>query len=332
MSRNQILIIALTGIVFLAAILCFYLFRPLSHAPSPATFSCAELNEGRFQAFKPNPNYIYGIGLAYSQHIEETASGFDPDEPPPIFEKNSRALTRNTEIIAMPKRQDLIQAMEDFEPGLGKTVDQDFEDLPVLLDYEVELAFVLLEDFSASDLQSDDFSPALGFFLANDVSARTIAVMGEGQKNRYEYWGLSKSFPGFLPVSDKLWIPDNPGPTTLPCITIETYVNEELRQSTSTEDMIYTPAELIRQIQKKYPDRKLSKGDLVLMGTPGGVAFQTPRWLARLGTLVGMDRFAKLKAVLRRDRSRFLEVGDTMRIQAREFATVSNEIAPPNGD
>ena len=72
----------------------------------------------------------------------------------------------------------------------------------------------------------------------------------------------------------------------------------------------------------------LKKGDIVLMGTPGGVAFQTPRWLARMASLVSMDRFGKLRAVLRRD-TRFLEVGDQMRIQAEGFDAVENEIVYP---
>ncbi|MBI38430.1 MAG: hypothetical protein CMF59_02445 [Leptospiraceae bacterium] len=322
----------LIGITIPFILLFIYLFRPLSHTPSPASFNCANIADGTFQKFEPNPVHIYGIGLSYSQHIEETASSFEPAEPPPIFEKSQIALNTDGQSIAMPTRTDLMEALESFEPGLGSKVDANFPELPVLLDYEVELAFVILSDIDTSELAKEDFSPELGFFLANDVSARSIAVMGEGQNNRYDYWGLSKSFPGFLPVSHQLWIPDRSGPNSLPCITIETYVNEELRQSTSIADMIYTPAELIRHIHQKYPNRSLKEGDIVLMGTPGGVAFQTPRWLARLGSLAGMDRFAKLNAVLRRDRSRFLEVGDKMRIQAEEFGSVSNEIVGPPED
>jgi len=98
----------------------------------------------------------------------------------------------------------------------------DFGDLSTLLDYEVELGFVLLEDIANGQLLADHFVPPLGYFIANNLSARNVALLGEGTDMRYEYWGVSKSFPGFLPMSDQIWMPNNPSSNSIPCVKIET--------------------------------------------------------------------------------------------------------------
>ena len=70
--------------------------------------------------------------------------------------------------------------------------------------------------------------------MANDLSARSIAILGEDQKNRYEYWGASKSYPGFTPISDHIWGPNNHLPDAIPCVTLQTLVDGELRQNENT--------------------------------------------------------------------------------------------------
>ncbi len=174
------------------------------------------------------------------------------------------------------------------------------------------------------NLQLDDpgFAPRLGFFIANDVSARSMGILGEGRPNRHAYWGMSKSFPGFAPVADKAWVPETPAPNGIPCVEIESLVNGEVRQRQSTADMIYTPVEMLRFVHAKFPNAPLSKEMIVLTGTPGGVAMSTPRWLVRLGNLVGLSRFRKLSAKLGGDRSRFLEVGDEVMVRGQGLGQV----------
>lgn len=70
-------------------------------------------------------------------------------------------------------------------PGLGDTLRADYPKLSALLDYEVEMGFVLLEDVDPSQLDQPSFAPRLGFFIANDLSARSVGILGEGQPNRY---------------------------------------------------------------------------------------------------------------------------------------------------
>lgn len=325
-NYSSLIFFFLTVFVLSGTYLAYVLFRPLKEKPVPANFTCMHLGEGKFTDFKPNPKHIFGMGLVYSNHILETASEFTPGEAPPIFLKKKRSLSPNHDEIKLPNAKELMDAILEFEPEIEKEKISNYSELPALLDYEVELGFVLLEDIPKDEIQKENFNPHLGFFIANDVSARSIAVLGEGQKDKAEYWGVSKSFSGFLPVSDKVWIPKSPKGNGIPCIPIQTFVNNEERQSENTSKMIYTPVEMLRFIQKKYPEIALEKNDMIIMGTPGGVAMSSPRWLARFADLLGLNRFQKLKAVLRKDRSKFLKVGDTVIVKGDGFGEVKSKI------
>jgi 2-keto-4-pentenoate hydratase/2-oxohepta-3-ene-1,7-dioic acid hydratase in catechol pathway len=223
----------------------------------------------------------------------------------------------------MPNAAQLVETAESLEPGLGKVLREEHGDLSALLDYEVEMGFVLLEDVDRSSLEETGFAPELGFFVGNDVSARALAILGEGQPNRMDFWGASKSFAGFMPVADHAWVPSKAEPNGIPCVVIETSVNDQLRQSQSTANLIYTPLQMLRFIHAKYPDTALQRGTIVLTGTPGGVAMKTPRWLARFSNLVALSRFKKLAAKLGGDTSRFLKPGDHVVVRGEGLGEVS---------
>jgi len=321
-SRRKLIVGLLIVIVTLASAFGLYLNRPLAIEPQPATFTCLDESDGKLVPFEPQPANIYGVGLSFAKHINETASEFDPSADPPIFRKALHSLTRHDADVAIPSVSDIQQAVEQLEPGITKQL-QDYKDMPVLLDYETELGFVLLEDVSSEDLKEPDFAPPIGFFVGNDLSARCLAVLGEGRTNRYEYWGVSKSFPGFLPVSEQIWVPQEYREDAIPCVRLKTLVNDEVRQSQMTSDMIYTPLQMLQAIHRKYPDTALKKNDLILMGTPGGVALSTPRWLMRLAGIVGLDRFSKLDAAIgKADNGRFLKSGDHVRVSGEWLGSV----------
>ena len=319
------IVVASVCLVFVS-LLVLYLRRPLRVKPTPTDFHCYDLGQGAYVPLDI-PTQAFGIGLSYASHIEETASGFDPDAVPPVFEKRSSAAVRTGGEVHLPTRDELIETAEAFEPGIGAQLRSDFPELAPLLDYEVELGFVLLEDIDPSKLEDPAFAPRLGFFIANDLSARSIAILGEGRANRYAYWGVSKSFPGFMPIADRAWVPAEAKPNGIPCMEIESLVDGEVRQRASTSNMIYTPVDMLRFVHSEFPDALLSAGTVVLTGTPGGVAMTTPRWLVRLGDLVGMDRFKKLSAKLGADRSRFLEVGDTVTVRGQGLGEVTITIS-----
>lgn len=304
-----------------------YLNRGLPHEIKPATFQCLDLQEGKFMPYDTTPANIYGIGLAYARHINETASDFDPKGDPPVFIKASSSLTKNGSTVKIPTQPTLLQAVEQLEPGISDQVNQQVATLPALMDYEVELGFVLLEDIPAANLNDEQYAPKIGFFISNDLSARSLAVLGEGQANRYDYWGVSKSFAGFTPISEKVWVPNEFKANSIPCIMIETLVNGEVRQHQMTSDLIYTPLQMLQAIHRKYPNKPLQKGDLVLTGTPGGVAMSAPRWLVRLAGIVGMGRFEKLANVTKEeDIARFLKNGDKVVVKGAGLGSVEIEV------
>ena len=312
------------GIFLLLVLLALagWLLRPLPVKPVPAKFHCYDLKKGTYVPLDPPPE-VFAIGLSYAKHIEETASEFDPAAVPPVFRKHPRVFVRSGAEVAMPDAAALRAAADELEPGLGETLREEFPGLSPLLDYEGELGLVLLDDIDPKELAKADFVPRIGFFITNDLSARTLAILGEDQANRFDYWGVSKSFPGFMPVGDRAWVPDEPKADGIPSIVIETTVNGEVRQKQSTDQLIYTPLQVLRFVHSTYPESPLRKGTIVLTGTPGGVALKAPRWLMRAGDMVGLSRFKKLEIKLGSDISSFLESGDRVEVSGGGLGSVS---------
>lgn len=304
-------------------LLFIYLDRDFQQEIQPAQFNCLKKDQGHFIVDTLQPKNIYGVGLAYAKHINETASDFNPTVGPPVFRKSSSSYVRGDTLVAMPSHSELLKSLNELEPGIDIVLHKKEIKLSALLDYEAELAFVLLEDVAAKDLDNADFIPQIGFLAANDMSARSLAIMGEGQKNRFAYWGASKSFPKFTPVSGPIWVPHTHLPDAIPCVVLKTYVDGNLRQSENTNNLIYTPADMLRFIHNSYPSTRLSKGDMILTGTPGGVTFNVPRWKARLANLVGLDRFQKL-AISQKKKSaeKFLNVGSEVSVSAEWLGNV----------
>ena len=328
MSHSMGIALVVIAVLALAALgLGLYLNRSLPVVPTPADFHCYEVANGAYVPLDVPPR-AFGIGLSYAAHIEETASEFDPDAVPPVFEKRASATIRSGGEVRVPSADELIAAADAFEPGLGEPLRTDFPDLSALLDYEVELGFVLLEDIDPARLDDPNFAPRLGFFIANDLSSRSFQLLGEGQANRFAYWGAAKSFPGFMPIADRAWVPEVAERNGIPCVEVEAFVNGELRQRQSTDNLIYTPLQMLRFVHTRFPDAALEAGTIVLTGTPGGVAMTTPRWLVRLGELLGLDRFKKLSAKVNGDTARFLKEGDVVTVRALGLGKVSTPVVP----
>ncbi|MGD8606865.1 MAG: fumarylacetoacetate hydrolase family protein [Myxococcales bacterium] len=322
-------VVIVAAILLLAgAVLGYYLFRALPLKPRPAGLHCYDLENGSYVPLEAPPQ-AFGIGLSYAGHIEETASTFDPNATPPVFRKDVRALARTDETVHLPSKEALCEAADSLEPGLGERLQSRYDQLSPLLDYEVEMGMVLLQDIDPQSLDDPSFVPHLGFFIANDLSARTLAILGDGRPNTHDYWGVSKSFAGFMPVGDRAWVPRDPRPDTIPCVVIESSVNGDVRQQQSTEDLIYTPRQMIGFVHEKYPEASLQKGTMILTGTPGGVALSTPRWLVRLSGLLGLSRFTKLDAKLDGDTERFLKPGDKVLVRGKGLGKVVVRIAEP---
>ena len=317
-----------TAVVALAAFAAGCATPP---APLPAV-GCVDIDarHGRFLPLELCPARVYGIGLSYAGHAGETGAQTGAEAQPPVFRKSPGSLNAEGRPVRVPSRARLVDALDRLEPGLGRRAARRFKDLPALLDYETELAFVLLEDVDWRRIEEPSYAPRMGFFVANDLSARSVAALGEGRPDRDDYWGASKSFPGFLPVGPSIWVPDAPSLDVVPCVTLTAEVNGEVRQRETTARLLYTPRRMLRAIAARFPDDLPGAGDLVLTGTPEGVALRVPAWKRALADLLGIDRFARLSLLIgMAERSgRFLSPGDLVTVSGGPLGSASVRIVP----
>ena len=119
-----------------------------------------------------------------------------------------------------------------------------------------------------------------GYVLAHDVSDRAL------QLERGGTWTKGKSADTFCPVGPWLVTPDelgDPGD-----VRLRLSVNDEPRQDGTTGDMLFSVAELLCYVSGLMT---LEPGDLVITGTPAGVAMgqPEPRPYLRHGDVVRAD-------------------------------------------
>jgi 2-keto-4-pentenoate hydratase/2-oxohepta-3-ene-1,7-dioic acid hydratase in catechol pathway len=188
------------------------------------------------------PGKILAVGLNYRRHAQET--GAPLPETPVLFSKFNNTLAAACEPVPLPKvaRQ---------------------------YDYEVELGVVIGRRTSGVSVERA-LEHVLGYCTANDLSARDL-------QTRTSQWLLGKTLDRFCPVGPYLVTRDEvPDPQRL---ALRTWVNGELRQNSSTADMIFSVAQIVSyasQYMTLYP------GDLIITGTPEGVILGMPEprtWL-----------------------------------------------------
>lgn len=126
------------------------------------------------------------------------------------------------------------------------------------LDYEGELAVVMGADGKVA-----------GYAVADDLSARDL------QKRELQ-WTRAKGADGFCPYGP--WITTADEIADPHELWLRTWVGGELRQDSSTRNLIFKIDELVAFISETCT---LQPGDLILTGTPGGVGmgFDPPRLL-----------------------------------------------------
>lgn len=136
------------------------------------------------------------------------------------------------------------------------------------IDYEVELGVVIGKH--GTDIPAEEAPDyVFGYTIGNDISARDV-------QNRHVNWFMGKSLISHCPVGPYIVHKDEiPDPQKL---SIQSYVNDELRQNGNTADMIWGVADIIHEMSKGY---ELFPGDIILTGTPKGVGmgFDPPKFL-----------------------------------------------------
>ncbi|MDQ0338871.1 2-keto-4-pentenoate hydratase/2-oxohepta-3-ene-1,7-dioic acid hydratase in catechol pathway [Caldalkalibacillus uzonensis] len=151
--------------------------------------------------------------------------------------------------------------------GQGSSIDS-HPHITEQLDYEGELA-VVIGKWGKNIPASEALEYVFGYSILNDITARDL-------QSRHKQFFKGKSLDTFAPfgpvIVHKSLIED---PQQL---NITTIVNGEVRQNSSTQDMIFPVAELIESISAGMT---LEPGDVIATGTPSGVGkgFNPPKLL-----------------------------------------------------
>ncbi len=237
------------------------------------------------------PSRVIALGVTYAGHAREVGERADA---PVVFEKSAASFAAGARAVRIPSPEALLGALRSVEPGIDLEIARRLGWLPALLDYEVELGLVLLEDVPRNALRRGTV-PRMGFVVAGDMTARSVQLLGEGRPDRLRYWAAAKSFVTFLPCAPRMFVPDTPS-ARFPDVLLSTQVNGALRQRASAREIVLdVPAALSRAAETLRTD--LRAGDLVLTGTPGGVALGVPRWKRALADRL-FDRFGKVERVI----------------------------------
>jgi 2-keto-4-pentenoate hydratase/2-oxohepta-3-ene-1,7-dioic acid hydratase in catechol pathway len=85
-------------------------------------------------------------------------------------------------------------------------------------------------------------------------------------------WMIGKTLDNFAPIGPYFVSADIAGDPNV--MSVETWVNGELRQSSNTNDFICNTQQMIAYISKHFP---LQPGDIIFTGTPEGVILGKPK-------------------------------------------------------
>jgi 2-keto-4-pentenoate hydratase/2-oxohepta-3-ene-1,7-dioic acid hydratase in catechol pathway len=225
------------------------------------------LDEVRLEAPVLRPRKILAVGLNYADHIAE--SGMQAPEFPTIFNKQVTSITGPYDPIELPR---VSQA----------------------LDYEGELAFVIGR--RCRHVPRERAAEVIaGWLVLDDVSVRDWQL-------RTPTWTVGKSFDTHCPMGPWIATADEVGDPH--GLAIRTWVNGELRQDSSTKELVHDCFALVEHLSTAFT---LEPGDVVSTGTPGGVGLgmKPPRWLA---------------------------AGDVVRVEIERIGQIENPVIPEPAD
>jgi 2-keto-4-pentenoate hydratase/2-oxohepta-3-ene-1,7-dioic acid hydratase in catechol pathway len=196
------------------------------------------------------PQKIICVGLNYRDHAEE--QGTELPKAPLLFAKWANTLIGSGDAILLPAESQQV-------------------------DYEAELG-VVIGTQGRHISEADALDHVRGYVCVNDVSARDLQF-ADGQ------WTRGKSPDTFCPVGPRLVAReeiDDPQALAIKCI-----LNGETMQDSSTQNMIFSVAEIIAYVSRTVT---LEPGDLIATGTPAGVGiFREPKVLLEDGDEVTVE-------------------------------------------
>lgn len=188
-----------------------------------------------------HPGKIVCVGLNYRQHAKEV--GMQEPRVPPLFNKFDNSLAGQHCVITLPPKE-----------------------VSTKFDYETELLIVIGKE-ARNVSEADALNYVAGYCTSNDFSSRDLQLeLPSGQ------WMIGKTLDNYAPIGPYFVSADQVGnPNNL---KIQTHVNGELRQSSSTADFIFNTQQMIAYISKHFT---LMPGDVIFTGTPQGVIAGMPK-------------------------------------------------------
>jgi len=185
---------------------------------------------------RPRKN-IFGIGLNYVEHIEESKRALDTSadlpKQPVIFSKPPTTVIGNHDAI------------------------EHNANITQQLDWEVELA-VIIGTRAKGVSEQDALNYVFGYSVINDISARDCRRAGQ--------WIYSKGQDTYAPFGPCIVTADEiPDPQDL---NLWLKVNGEIKQQSNTKYMLFKVATLIADLSAGIT---LEPGDIIASGTPAGV-------------------------------------------------------------
>jgi len=178
------------------------------------------------------PPKILAIGLNYRAHAEE--SNMDIPKHPMVFTKQATSANGPYAPIHSPPETQM-------------------------LDYEGELGVVIGKRCRRVSKQ-DANRVIAGFCVLNDVSVREWQFLATPPQ-----FTMGKSWDTHNPFGPAIVTPDEVDPHNL---MLRTFVNGDLRQETSTNDLIFNCYDIIEFLTTAFT---LEPGDVIATGTPSGV-------------------------------------------------------------
>jgi 2-keto-4-pentenoate hydratase/2-oxohepta-3-ene-1,7-dioic acid hydratase in catechol pathway len=194
-----------------------------------------DINNMRIGAPLVGSRAIVCIGQNYAAHAAE--SGSEPPVEPIVFHKHPATI---------------VGPNDDVHPIPGSTA----------LDWEVELAVVLKKRARRLASETEALDCIAGITISNDVSDRYWQLERSGGQ-----WSKGKSWETFNPLGPYL-VPMS-SDIDLQNLRLQSWVNGEVRQDSSTIDMIFSVASIIHHLSHAI---LLEAGDIINTGTPQGVA------------------------------------------------------------
>lgn len=179
-------------------------------------------------------NKIFCLGSNYSKHIDEMESK-KPSEPV-VFMKPATAVIKDGDDIVIPS----FSRNPQHEVELVVVIGKKGKNIPVKRAYD----------------------HVLGYAVGMDITLRDIQ---QKAKEQGRPWIVAKGFDTSAPVSVVIKKENIESPHDL---TLNLFVNDGLRQSGNTKDMIFGIDEVISYISKIFT---IERGDLIFTGTPEGV-------------------------------------------------------------